>query len=374
MNPDPQNTDPQQGGLMGFFKRMNVQNPQTGLTPIQNFGAALDSLVAPDQRQGDVIRRQGLARVGEQNKNRSIEALEKKASAGDSVAAKYLDALKSGALDASQAFSGYLQESAALGRARITAGNNSTNVQRSSELPDGSGVVKVYKDGKIEVTTVGNRTITDQDEAEAFVKNAYKIANEQAEGLYRARATGTGTGKESARLDNELAEMTRNLPLLENTVERLSVLSDQASYTGAGQLANLFRRQLGLDVGEGAIARAEYDSVVNNQILPLLRITFGAAFTETEGDKLKATLGDIDASPAEKKAVLRAFINQKRAQLKSMYSTEVNEAEASSQQAGNNPYLGLSLTELRGKFEAVMSSGTAKEKANLIAALQALGG
>ena len=57
-----------------------------------------------------------------------------------------------------------------------------------------------------------------------------------------------------------------------------------------------------------------------------------------------------------------------------MYSTEVNEAEASSQQAGNNPYLGLSLTELRGKFEAVMSSGTAKEKANLIAALQALGG
>ena len=100
--------------------------------------------------------------------------------------------------------------------------------------------------------------------------------------------------------------------------------------TGAGQLANLFRRQLGLDVGEGAIARAEYDSVVNNQILPLLRITFGAAFTETEGDKLKATLGDIDASPAEKKAVLRAFINQKRAQLKSMYSTEVNEAEASS--------------------------------------------
>ena len=218
-----------------------------------------------------------------------------------------------------------MQESAALGRARITAGNNSTNVQRSSELPDGSGVVKVYKDGKIEVTTVGNRTITDQDEAEAFVENAYKIANEQAEGLYRARAFGGATGKEGARLDNELAEMTRNLPMLENTVERLTVLSDQASYTGAGQLANLFRRQLGLDVGEGAIARAEYDSVVNNQILPLLRITFGAAFTETEGDKLKATLGDINASPAEKKAVLRAFINQKRAQLKSMYSTEVDD-------------------------------------------------
>tara|TARA_R100001369_G_scaffold25667_2_gene46700 strand:+ start:6210 stop:7211 length:1002 start_codon:yes stop_codon:yes gene_type:complete len=324
MNPEPQNTDPQQGGLMGFFKRMNVQNPQTGLTPIQKFGAALDSLVAPNQRQGDVIRGQGLARVGEQNKNRSIEALEKKASAGDSVASKYLDALKSGALDASQAFSGYLQESAALGRARITAGNNSTNVQRSSELPDGSGVVTVYRDGKVEVTTVGNRTIVG-DEAEAFVKKAVQIANEQAEALYKARAVGGGSGKESVRFDNELAEMTRNLPMLEDTVRRLTVLSDTASYTAAGQLANTFRRQLGLDVGEGAIAKADYDAVVDNQILPLLRITFGSAFTEEEGLRLKATLGAPGASPAEKKAVLEAFINQRRAQLNSMYPVEGND-------------------------------------------------
>jgi hypothetical protein len=52
-------------------------------------------------------------------------------------------------------------------------------------------------------------------------------------------------------------------------------------------------------------------AMVDNQVLPMLRDTFGAQFTVKEGETLRATLGDPDKTPAEKKAVLEAFIEQK---------------------------------------------------------------
>ena len=52
-------------------------------------------------------------------------------------------------------------------------------------------------------------------------------------------------------------------------------------------------------------------TLINNQVLPLLRQTFGAAFTEREGETLKATMGDPDATPAQKIEQLNAFIDQK---------------------------------------------------------------
>ena len=52
-------------------------------------------------------------------------------------------------------------------------------------------------------------------------------------------------------------------------------------------------------------------AIVDNQILPLLKQTFGPAFTDQEGESLKATLGDPDATPDEKMAQLDAFIDAK---------------------------------------------------------------
>jgi hypothetical protein len=50
-------------------------------------------------------------------------------------------------------------------------------------------------------------------------------------------------------------------------------------------------------------------------VLPMLRDTFGAAFTVKEGETLRATLGGDDKSPAEKQAILKAFIAQKKRDL-----------------------------------------------------------
>jgi len=144
-----------------------------------------------------------------------------------------------------------------------------------------------------------------------------------------AIATGTATGKEVVEKGSELSEMQRNIKSLRVTIDQLSVLSDVATYTSLGRVGNEIRKQLGLEPSEGAVARTEYIAVVNNQILPLLRQTFGAAFTAAEGDTLRATLGDPNVTPAEKKVVLNAFIAQKERDLAARQSTSTASGETS---------------------------------------------
>jgi hypothetical protein len=118
-------------------------------------------------------------------------------------------------------------------------------------------------------------------------------------------------GEAGAR-EADLNERVADLPQLEDTVAKLSDLGKKATYTAGGQILDIGRKQMGLTPREGAIARTEYMSLVDNQILPLLRQTFGAQFTVREGDTLRATLGDPDKTPQEKDAVLRSFIDQKK--------------------------------------------------------------
>lgn len=112
--------------------------------------------------------------------------------------------------------------------------------------------------------------------------------------------------------------MVSKMPELEQTVDILSTLGKKATYTKAGQIYDIAMREgLGLST-EGSVARAEYEAVVNNQILPLLRDTFGAQFTEREGESLRRTLGDVNKTPEEKDAVLRSFIEQKVKSIESL--------------------------------------------------------
>jgi Na+-transporting NADH:ubiquinone oxidoreductase subunit NqrC len=111
--------------------------------------------------------------------------------------------------------------------------------------------------------------------------------------------------------------MEAKMPELEKTVEELGKLSETATYTKGGQLLNEARRQLGLPVGQGAIDRSAMESMVDNQVLPLLRDTFGAQFTQKEGETLRAALMDVNKSPDERKAILNSFIEQKRLNIQS---------------------------------------------------------
>lgn len=131
-------------------------------------------------------------------------------------------------------------------------------------------------------------------------------------------AQATESAKGRAGTQSELNERVASLPQLEETVARLSELGRVATYTTTGRVYDAARRELGLDPRAEAVARKEYLSLVDNQILPLLRQTFGAQFTQKEGESLKATLGDPNATPEEKDAVLRSFIDQKKATIETM--------------------------------------------------------
>lgn len=128
-------------------------------------------------------------------------------------------------------------------------------------------------------------------------------------------ALGAGEGKAAAEVNASLASLESKLPGLQQVVDELYVLSDKATYTSTGKLIDQVIRETGQVPSEAAIARTEFISKIDNQVLPLLRDTFGAAFTVEEGDRLRATLGDPDKTPAEKKAVLNSFIEQKKRDL-----------------------------------------------------------
>ena len=150
-----------------------------------------------------------------------------------------------------------------------------------------------------------------------------------------ARAEGAAQGEDQALLKS----MESKLPGLETVVAELDKLADAATYTMGGQAVNWGLKQIGLEPREAAIARTEYIAKVDNQVLPMLRDTFGSAFTVTEGETLRATLGDPNKSPEEKKVVLRAFIEQKKRDVEAL-KLRVGGEDAPSQSYIFNPETG----------------------------------
>lgn len=137
-----------------------------------------------------------------------------------------------------------------------------------------------------------------------------------------AKAKAAAAGKASGERSGELIELEARLPALYEVAYKLSDLGKKATYTTAGKTRDAVSRQLGFEPGEGAVARQSYISTVDNEVLPLLRSTFGAAFTVEEGNRLRATLGNEDLSPQEKDAALKAFIESKEREVKTMKSIQ----------------------------------------------------
>lgn len=171
---------------------------------------------------------------------------------------------------------------------------------KQTAMPEGIALQKGIEKLDLGDSFQWYNTLTGQPIGEPIKKNLYEAAVETASG----KAAGEA-GVAATSLDSKMEG-------LDFVVERLGELADKATYTAAGQIADETRKQLGMEPSEGAVARSEYIAMVDNQILPLLRDTFGSQFTEREGQSLKATLGDPNKTPAEKKAVLKAFIEQKR--------------------------------------------------------------
>ena len=85
------------GGLLGL---MGQGNEDTGLTPFQQFAAALDPLIMPEMRGGAAIREIGKARVAKAQQNKTIEWLSKNVSPEIAQAVKSNPSMMSGVVNA----------------------------------------------------------------------------------------------------------------------------------------------------------------------------------------------------------------------------------------------------------------------------------
>lgn len=145
------------------------------------------------------------------------------------------------------------------------------------------------------------------------------IAKDNFTPAYDAAAGGAAAKVDVANED-AYESLKSKLPGLKTVIGELSGLAKTATYTQTGQLIDNAMRETGMEPGEAAVARTKYIAMVDNQVLPLLRDTFGAAFTVKEGETLRATLGDPNKSPAEKQVILEAFIEQKVRDLEALQS------------------------------------------------------
>lgn len=181
------------------------------------------------------------------------------------------------------------------------------------------GVGVFGKDGTFRVMDTGDfqvaRGVTMNNTGTAFVptsKSTGAVTGPELPIDNAGAARDTAAGKEQGNALATYHSMVSKMPGLEQTVGELDKLADEATYTMTGQAADWMIKQGGFKPRDAAVARTEYIAMVDNQVLPLLRDTFGAQFTVQEGASLRATLGDPDKSPEEKKAVLKAFIEQKK--------------------------------------------------------------
>ncbi|WP_206120824.1 hypothetical protein [Rhizobium laguerreae] len=209
-----------------------------------------------------------------------------------------------------------------------------------------TGIGQVAKDGSFHIVDTGGfrpvgttsnlnlGTIMQTNDKAGNVISSTPIDNA---GAARDKAVGGAQGDAAASYNS----MASKMPGLESVVKKLDDLSTKATYTAAGQILDIGRKQLGMDPRDAAVARSEYISTVDNQVLPLLRDTFGAAFTQKEGDTLRATLGDPDKSPQEKQVVLKSFIEQKRRDLQALAAQSGRSPVAAPAAGGNTTSTGV---------------------------------
>jgi acyl-CoA thioesterase len=186
-----------------------------------------------------------------------------------------------------------------------------------SPRAQGSGALTIAQQGVTEDVAQSEAQIAAAREG-AVVESKAKAKGKVAPIIAKAEATiqaEVQKEKESAKskekAKSELRSSKAALPSLRAVVETLKELAPFATSTLAGKAWNEAVKQLGFGSTKGATARAQFIAIIDNQVLPLLKQTFGAAFTVQEGENLKRTMGDPDASPEEKIAQLNAFIDNK---------------------------------------------------------------
>ena len=194
------------------------------------------------------------------------------------------------------------------------------------------------------------QTIAEKGTANTIANTEGIISQGQEGGKQKAKllfgpkiATAVTLATKAATARGEtLTDLVRSeaaLPGLLDSVSQLKDLSLVATSTLGGKAFDTIVKESGFGATEGSDARAKFVAIINNQVLPLLRQTFGAAFTEKEGETLKATMGDPDATPSQKILQLESFIDQKVRNIQASQRELEKEITPSQELSGAQPQI-----------------------------------
>ena len=166
---------------------------------------------------------------------------------------------------------------------------------------------RIARDGEL------GQLVVNQKAAEAGSTEGAKLVQQRKHkpAITRAIKLAEKAATEQGEVLTDLARAEAGLPGLIEATNNLKELSSVATSTYGGRFFDLIAKESGWGSTKGANARAKYIAIIDNQVLPLLKQTFGAAMTEGEGLRLSNTLGDANASPEQKMLQTDAFIEQK---------------------------------------------------------------
>ena len=114
-------------------------------------------------------------------------------------------------------------------------------------------------------------------------------------------------GKKKAQYNQEYENQQALFENAQQIANELRYLADEATYSPFGRGLDGIAHTLGFGT-PGSVAREKYQQTINNELIPKLKQYLGGQFTEKEGEMLRQTLGDVNATPAEKKAAIDAFM------------------------------------------------------------------
>jgi len=166
----------------------------------------------------------------------------------------------------------------------------STKTVQSSKILPGGVTQITFKDGTTEVRKVSGEELT-------IVKDAEDRGVTLAQASSAARVTGKGEAKRTQDTINVGIEAVQGIPILRRGLQLLERIE-----TGGIDAVRLRAKRL---FGIEGADEGELSANLGIAVLSQLRKTFGAAFTESEGDKLERLSASFGKSPASNKRLLR---------------------------------------------------------------------
>jgi len=297
---NPQQPSQPRGGLLGLFDKAMKVDDDTGLSPLQNFAAALDPLILKDLRGGKGILDQGVQRAATMSKNKTVDML--RAQGRDDLA----DAVMNRTIGAKEAFSVMQSEKAA-----------DTAFQRQKDLAAFSAGLSKQKAPKtyefqavVNDLMAANPNMSRSEALSLALGKNKSITNVQVGPDGKPQSTfwkkvDEDFAQEFSQLSSSgLSSAARNAATIQTVLEKMGN-TEGMQLSGPGQ-ALLGRMGRALFNPEAENVKGLVGQVVQQS----LRETLGGQFAQKEGEALIQRAYDEALPPEMNAARLRALFTQ----------------------------------------------------------------